>query len=222
MENRGSIIAAAVIVVIVLSVIFGTVYYLANTFNVSLNPFSRFTQTPSLTSSPSPIATISPDSSPTPDETLKTAPTQTPTGQSQSDKGGVQNGSKAIYQGQGFKLEVPKNWGVLKCSNSTNFELDPYSGESKTINCDRSQKPITVLVNSGLSCSGGEVVKIGNFNVRKTKQQYRDWKTNQWCFEGSGKTFDITNRVSSSGNPATSKDDFSSEIEKIISSIQFQ
>lgn len=220
MENKGSIIAAAIIVVIILSVIFGTIYYLANTFNVNLNPFSRFIQTtPSPTSAPSPTQTASPDSSLTPDATPATTPAQTPASEQPSDKGGVQNGSNSLYQGQGFKLEYPKNWGILKCSNSLNFELDPYSSENKTVNCDRAQKPITILVNQGVTCQGGEVVRIGGSNVRRTKTQYRDWLTNQWCFEGSGKTFDITNRVANSGNPATSKDDFSQDIEKIISSI---
>ncbi len=223
MENKGSLIAAAIIVVIVLSVIFGTVYYLASTFDINLNPFSRIVQTasPTPTSSPTPTATSSPNGNGSPIPEITPSPTQTPGSGQQSDKGGVQNGERVVFQGQGFKLEISKNWGVLKCSNSGNFELDPYKAENKTINCDRAQKPVTFLVNSGLSCQGGEVVKIANFNVRKTKTQYRDWLAVAWCLEGNGKTFDITNRVSDSGNPVTSKDDFSSEIEKIISSISF-
>lgn len=216
MENKGSIIAAAIIVVIVLSVVFGTIYYLASTFNVNLNPFTRFT---SQTVTPKPSASSSePGSNGTPSQTPGSTDTQA---QPSPDKGGNQNSERVIYQGQGFKLEIPKNWGVLKCSNSENFELDPYNGESKTINCDRAQKPVTILVNSSFSCSGGEVVKIANLSVRRTKTQYRDWLTNQWCFEVQGKTFNITHRVSDSGNPATSKDDFSFDIEKIISSISF-
>lgn len=220
MENKGSLIAAAIIVVVVLSVIFGTVYYLASTFNVNLNPLSRFTTQTSISA---PDATLSPDSTTTP--TASTSPnTANPTATSvpqplPETKGGVQNNEKIVFQGQGFKLELPKKWGILKCNNSANFELDPNNSENKTVNCDTAQKPITVLVNSGMSCTGGEVVKIGNFSVRKTKTQYRDWLTNQWCFESNGKTFDITERVSDSGNPATSKDDFSANIESIISSI---
>ncbi len=190
MEGKGNLIAALIFIVLILSVIFGTIYYLTRGFRHSITQGTK---------SPAPIQQRN---------------TQTPKPQDTSN-------DTVTYQGEGFNLSYPKNWGLITCNNSKNFEFDPYNPGKKTISCDRAQKPTTFLVNSGLSCQGGEVVKIGNYSVRKTKQQYRDWQTNQWCLETSGKTFDITNRVSSSGAVGTGKDDFSSEIEKIISSISF-
>lgn len=124
------------------------------------------------------------------------------------------------YQGRNFTINYPQKWGILTCSDSDNIEFDPYSGSDlKNYACDRAIKPITVLVSStALSCPG-ESIKIGNNTVIKSRTETAYWLKNRWCLNKSGLSFDITNRVNQSGIVGTGKDDFSSEIEKIINSL---
>lgn len=124
------------------------------------------------------------------------------------------------YQGQDFILKYPDNWGILTCSDSRNIEFDPYN-KNDLINypCDSAIKPITVLVNNQQSICPGEVVKIGNNNATKSKTETAYWTTSRWCLSKNGVSLDITNRVAPTGITGTGKDDFSKQIEQIVSSI---
>lgn len=124
------------------------------------------------------------------------------------------------YKGENFVLKYPQNWGILTCSDSKNIELDPYHSEDQlNYFCDRAIKPITILVSSNaLDCSG-ETVQIGNNSVIRSKTETAYWFKNRWCINKNGVSFDITNRINSQSITGTGKDDFSSEIEKIIKSL---
>ncbi len=213
MEGRGNLIAAIIVIVLVLAVVLGTILYLTKSFGGKLNlfnSFSRLTPAPKKTATPSPTFIPSTTSGqfslapqPTPSSTITTS--------------GVYN----VYHGKGFQLQYPKNWGLLTCTTSQNFELDPYNSNNQTVPCDRATKPITVLVDQGVACKG-EFKKIGSHQVSVSKMQYRDWFTNEYCLNEAGHNIDITNRVSNRGLSGTGKDDFSTQIEQIISTITFQ
>lgn len=121
---------------------------------------------------------------------------------------------------QGFSLDYPSGWGVLTCGNSTNFEFDPENGSDlKNIACDRAFKPITVLLANRLSCTG-ETVKIGDKQVVKLKVENNGDINYRWCLSVGSVGLDITHRVSQSGSRATSKEDFSSQVEEVIKTIK--
>lgn len=124
------------------------------------------------------------------------------------------------YQGQGFVLKYPDSWGILTCSDSRNIEFDPYN-KSDLINysCNSAIKPITVLVSSQPVVCPGDIIKIGNNNVAKSKTETANWTTNRWCLSKDGISLDITNRIAPSGITGTGKDDFSKQIELMISGI---
>lgn len=124
-----------------------------------------------------------------------------------------------IFQGQGFTLSFPSNWGILTCGNSNNFEFDPNGGDLRNVMCDRALKPVTVLVSNQLSCNGDQI-KLGNNSVTKTKTINAGGDISyQWCTVVGNISFDITHRVSANGARATSKDDLSTLVEKIIASL---
>ncbi|MDO8639188.1 MAG: hypothetical protein Q7R43_06440 [Candidatus Daviesbacteria bacterium] len=124
-----------------------------------------------------------------------------------------------IFKGQGFTLSFPNNWGLLTCGNSNNFEFDPNGGDMKNVACDNALKPVTFVVVSRLNCSG-DPVKLGNNHVTKTKTISDNGDvSHRWCTMVGNIGFDISHRVSSSGSRATSKNDYSKEVEKIITSL---
>lgn len=130
---------------------------------------------------------------------------------------GVTAGFK-IYAGQGFSLRYPSTWGLLTCSNSQNFELDPTNNQDvKGAICDRALKSVTVLLQKGV-CRGGTVT-LGNVTAVKAKTSSGTETDYEWCFSAAGKNFDISHRVSGTGSRATSKEDFSAQIEDIIKTI---
>lgn len=123
------------------------------------------------------------------------------------------------YIGQGFSVLYPANWGLLTCSNSNNFELDPQNlADTKNFTCDRAVKPVTVLVGGQLNCEG-ETVKIGSYQVVKSKVAQEGSVNYRWCLTAAGKNFDITHRVSRISSPAVSKDDLSAQVEQAIGNI---
>lgn len=130
-------------------------------------------------------------------------------------------GDLKTYKGNGFSLQYPKTWGLLTCSNSQHFELDPASSQDLSgIVCDRAVKPVTVLVADRLNCSG-EKINLGGKEVTKSTVASAGGDIDyRWCVSAGGKNFDISHRVSSSGARASSKDDFSSAVEQIISTLQ--
>ena len=49
----------------------------------------------------------------------------------------------------GLTINYPKSWGILTCSNSYNFELDPTNGtDMLNMMCNDAMKPISVIINN--------------------------------------------------------------------------
>ncbi len=123
------------------------------------------------------------------------------------------------YQGEGFTIYYPVGWGLLTCGNSKNIEFDPTNAaDASNIACSEALKPVTVLVAEGLSCSG-ETVTLGPRQAVKSIETIGDAMVYRWCVPAGNKALDITHRVSPSGSRATSKQDFSKDIEKMIMEI---
>jgi hypothetical protein len=119
------------------------------------------------------------------------------------------------YSGSNYALKYPVSWGVLRCSNSNNYELDPYNSSDTTVACDYAVKPITVLTDVNAASCGGDTINLGGRSVVKSKTVKANGDVNyQWCFNGLA----VSHRVSQSGSRATSKDDLSSQIEEMIAS----
>lgn len=143
-----------------------------------------------------------------------------PTGRQDGNNSNSVRSDFKTFIGQGFSLDYPSGWGILTCGNSANFELDPISGgDLKNIACDRAIKPVTVLLANRLSCTG-ETVKIGDKQVVKSKVENNGDINYRWCFSMGNIGLDITHRISQSGSRATSKDDFSSQIEQLINTFK--
>jgi hypothetical protein len=131
----------------------------------------------------------------------------------------IDTSTTKLYTGTGFSLRYPKTWGLLTCNNSANFELDPSSPTDTNISCDRAVKPITFLVSPNLNCQG-DLVNLGTHQVLKSKTTLGGDTDYRWCVGiGTNTALDITHRVSQSGSRATSKEDYSSQIEELIKTI---
>jgi len=129
------------------------------------------------------------------------------------------NGNR-LFTGDGFSLELPTGWGILTCSNSDNFELDPTdSSDSKNISCDRAVKPVTILVGESLSCQGDSVT-LGGHSVVKSKNTIDDYTNYRWCVNVGRKSLDISHRVSATGLQASSPTDYSTLVEQMITTIK--
>lgn len=192
MDPKTRALMFGVIALVVLAALIGSIIYLGN---ASKN-------TPSRNINPvSTLPVVSAQPSPTPGEALPATGMKT-------------------YAGNGFNLSYPANWGILTCSNTANFEFDPVNNQDlKGIICDTAVKPITVMVYNNLRCSGSPT-SIGNYQVFKSSGPLSGGGTQyHWCLSAAGKTFDITERVSSSGNQATSPNDYSAQVEQMIKSI---
>lgn len=135
-----------------------------------------------------------------------------------SPTGGTSGSIPRVYQSGSMIFRFPQNWGVLTCSNSANFEFDPYGAIDQKVVCDRAQKPITVLVNNNLGCSG-ENVMLGGLSVTKSRIENVRGVDYRWCFSAGGQSFNITHRVSGAAGRGLSKDDFYAQIEQMIGSI---
>lgn len=138
------------------------------------------------------------------------APTNSPDGAATA----TQSPNKG-FTSNGVLFTFPTNWGVLECTNSQNFELDPANTNDQKVGCDVAQKPVTVLVNTTTSCPG-DTVKIGNVNVTKSRVDDGTSVDYRWCFNSGGNRYDVTHRVAKDGGRATSTSDFSADIEKMI------
>lgn len=142
-----------------------------------------------------------------------------PTGSSPATGSQLGVGVKT-YTGTNFKLHYPQNWGLLTCSNSQNFELDPVnSSDSLGVVCNFAQKSITVLVSPSFSNCQGNSTNIATVAVIKSKTTTEGETDYRWCTK-QPPFLDITHRVSP--NPpsgAYSKEDYSDQIEQLISSL---
>lgn len=202
-----TIIFAVVSVILVAAILGGIFYLLKNSKQLNFNSKeASLSKLQVVGASPTP-QTLGENILPSPTPSLAVSPTPAVT-------------NTKTYQGQNFILHYPTNWGILTCSGSANIELDPYnSNDLKNYSCDRAIKPITIIVSSQpLSCLG-ENLKIGSSNVVKSKTDTANWVKNRWCVSKGGVNLDITNRVAPSGITGTSRDDFSKQIEQIISSL---
>lgn len=222
MEAKRGLIVAGIIIILILGILAGTIYYLTQSFrnNISENAeVPRFSATPSPTSqflnqTPSP----SPTPRPTPIVRVSPRPSQTPSPSPSLTQ-------VKIYTGDGFSLSYQQNWGTVACSNSSNFEFDPVNLSSQRIVCDRAIKPITVIVGNTTNCQG-ETVQLGKHQVIKLTQTNvsisgNQYLTNyQWCLNIGSKGLIISHRVSNNNAPASSREDLSSQVERIISSIR--
>lgn len=206
MDQKTRLIVIGAASLLVFAAIAGAVVYLSratrdnNTTATETNNSNSFSQLPAIPAASSP------------------APTGTP---SNNTAANTQTADFKILQTTDFNLRYPQNWGTLICSNSANFEFDPVSGaDSKNVACDSAVKPVTVLVLDKLTCPG-ETVKIGSYSVVKAKITDQNGDIDyRWCVTVGGKGLDISHRVSASGSKATSKDDFSAQIEQIITNLQ--
>lgn len=127
--------------------------------------------------------------------------------------------SKKTLSSVGSTFSFPNTWGVLSCTNSANFELDPISSGDNRVNCDVAQKPITVLINSNLACKG-QPATIGNMSVTKYRVENVRGVDYQWCFSKNGVNYNITHRVSAAGVRGTSAEDYSGKVEEMIGAVK--
>jgi len=196
MDPKTRSIVVGAIALIILASLLGSIYYLTKVSK-------KITPTQNSTDSLSRLPVSSVSSSP------KTGGSNT-----------ADNTTK-LFVGQNVLFNYPKNWGLLTCSNSNNFEFDPLNGtDVKNVVCDVAIKPITILVGSNQACDG-EKVKIGNLEVTKSKTELGSGDINyRWCVSVGDKNWDITHRVSASGSRATSTEDFSKAVEDLISKLQ--
>lgn len=196
------LIVLIIAAILVLSLIFGVVFSLYRLIRSRQNTIPT-------TSGPKPQVTISPLPSALPQTppTTGTTPWQTVTGNFKT------------YTGQGFLLSYPKNWGLLTCRNSQNFEFDPANPTDQlNVNCDRAVKPITVQSSFLTGCAGGQQITLGNNSVVKVVSG-SDYK---WCVGGGAVPLEVTHRVSGTDNrSAFSKTDYSSQVEQMISTLRF-
>lgn len=193
-ERTKTLIVTGGVLLIILAVVFGTIFYLIQSFRGGQKGDGDNRNV------------------------LSTATAVPRTGGDQVSPQPVSGETKS-HQGVGFSLSYPKQWGLLTCANSQHLELDPAtSTDQLNIACDVAQKPITVLVGSS-NCQG-EAVALGNIQLIKQKETTGTGVNYKWCTNTDPK-LEISHRVSSAGEPATSQQDFSKQIEEMIKSLRF-
>jgi hypothetical protein len=211
--QRRTLIVTGAVLLIILLIIFGTVFFLIRTI---LKP-SKGTPTPTPSSRVGLFPTASPEATLPGEVSATSTPTPAPFNINSPATG------SELYNGPTFQFQYPKNWSILTCSNSKNLELDPTGNvDQLNVACDVAQKPVTILVGMS-SCSGGQVITLGNISVRKvvgpvltnlggSGTQYH------WCTE-SNPALDITHRVGT--GRAFSATDHATQVEQVISSLKF-
>lgn len=206
-QQQRSLVFTAAVGLIILAIIVGSIYYLV-----------KFIQSRVASSRQTPQASV---------ETFAQA-SGAPAGGSvrgsQISIGDLpQTGSipsdNKTYNGGNFQLAFSKNWGLLSCANSANLELDPLNSADNKAECSIASKPITIIVDNISGCSG-ENIKIGNNEVLKNKKVEGGYSAYQWCTK-TEPVLNITHRVSKGGETAVSPDDYSSQIEEMISKLTF-
>lgn len=197
--ERKSLVATALVGLVVLAIIIGSIYYLIqfirnrNTTDVVNNQITA-------TASPASSAQVEVD----------------------INQGNIQQAStdNKTFNAGDFQIAYPKSWGVLTCSNSANIELDPTSGQDNLkVVCSTAVKPVTIM-KEATGCANGEMVDLGSFKVVRTKATEGSYTRYEWCTKTVPALY-ITHRVSNDGSPATSKEDFSKQVEDMISRLTF-
>lgn len=236
-QQQRSLIFTAAVGLIILAIVVGSIYYLV-----------KFIQTRVSSSRQTPVASVeelveaSPEAEIVGDQTqqvVDTNPVQipepsttqprpvasaqrstAPVAQTSVSKGGiVASSDKKVFDGGNFKVSYLKNWGLLTCANSRNFELDPLSPTDSRISCNYATKPITILVGDNWGCSG-DAGKLGNVSLTKSVRSEAGYTKYQWCTQ-TNPVLNITHRVSQGNDPASSKQDYSKQIEEMISQLTF-
>lgn len=201
MDRKKTLIVTGIVLLVILALIFAAVFYLVRTIQNRQKSSPR-TLFPETSSSPAvvPSNTSAPVNNP--------VPTQPQT-------------STKTFKGATFQLNYPNNWGLLTCNNSQNFEFDPQnSNDLLRVVCDRAVKPITILVTDNLRCTG-EAVTFGTHQVIRFQDGNKGGAVDyRWCVVTSGADFDITHRANPAGGVATSREDFSTQIEQMISTLK--
>ncbi|SRR5258708_1281427 len=205
-DQKKSVIITIVVALVILAILFGTIFYLIKLFQgrSATNNAPLF-----------PAASNIPSTSSLP----VSSETPAPTGLSTSNSSPFLPGTYKVYNGAGFSLQFPKTWGILTCKNSQNFEFDPYSPQDQLgVVCGNAVKPMTVIV--GNATCQGQTVTLGNTQVVKSQRTGSKGKIYEWCTKTTP-MLDITHRVAPQTQPGYSADDFSAEVEKVISSMRF-
>lgn len=207
-QQQRSLVFTAAVGLIILAIIVGSIYYLVK-FVQSRVSSSRQTQVQT-----EQIASGS--ATPANGSNQITQVFKTPTPVTQSNNR-AQSPDKKVYNAGDFQFTYPNTWGVVKCSNSQNIEFDPQNNTDSTIVCDLATKPITLVIADIKGCEG-ESAKVGNVDVIKSQVSEGGYTKYQWCTKTTP-VLNITHRVSQNGERATSKQDFSKQIEEMISNL---
>jgi hypothetical protein len=223
-QQQRSLVFTAAVGLIILAIIVGSIYYLVKFIQgrVSSSRQTVQTQTQQAASTSATVSngnsgavnitpTGSPASSSAPQNRAPQTGGNTPAAQNQPASG------KKVYNAGDFQLTYPNTWGIAKCSNSKNFEFDPQNPADSSIVCDLATKAVTVVVSDIKGCEG-ETSKVGNIDVVKSQANDGGYIKYQWCTKTTP-VLNITHRVSQDGERATSKQDFSKQIEDMISNL---
>ncbi len=201
-KTRALIVTGAVLLLI-LALIIAAIFYLIRFIQGRTANRPAASPTTQINFSPSPVANIG--------QTDTSGQTGTPTIGTPSNL--------KTYDGTGFQVSYPNNWGLLTCNNSTNFEFDPSSAtEQSGVVCDYAQKPITVLV--GVACGNGQTTQIGSTPVVKSERKLSHGTEYSWCVKAGNTNLLFTNRVSTEDVRGYGKENQSSAIEQMISRLR--
>lgn len=230
-QQQRSLFFTAAVGLIILAIIVGSIYYLVKFIQtrVSSSKQPQASVETIAEASPSPVLeniqgeqvipqnTIQPVQGSIQSGASTARPTLTPTPET---KGGITiAGDRKVFNSGSFQLSYLKAWGLLACTNSNNIELDPKSSADSKITCNYSVKPITILVGDNSGCTG-DTANIGNVPVLRSKQSDAGYTKYQWCTK-TVPVLNITHRVSPGNDPASSKEDYSKQIEEMISKLTF-
>jgi hypothetical protein len=247
MSERRTLIVTGIVVVLIIALILGVVWYLINfirnrqtgsetaTSDIfprstsSIEVSSAPTSSPLYSSTPIPSptpfkgtnATPSPRPTPTPVATpvVTPRPTSTTVASSPVPTANPNNPATKIFNAQGVTVTYPKTWGLLTCNNSSNFELDPNNGtEQLNFNCNFAVKPITFIV--GPKTCTGQTITLGNTKVIKSVRQGTKGTIYEWCTQTTPE-LSITHRTAATNQPGYSVTNFSAEVENIITNLKF-
>ena len=130
--------------------------------------------------------------------------------------------SRQTYRGRGFSLKYPEKWGLLTCSNSTNFEFDPANNRDQAgVVCNWAVKPITAMARTSDADCRGNSNTLGGTAGRKRGEKEGTYTYYTWCTT-SPPFLEFSHRVGSTQQlPGTATNaSYEREIEEIIGSIQ--
>ncbi len=216
-EQRKSLFVTAIITLLILALIIGVIIYLVRFIQGRQNANKITSNNTTITRSAAPNSTIfNPSEAPVASANPSIGFNYPPA----SAVPGLPAGDNELYSGNGFQVKYPKNWGLLTCNNSANFEFDPTSNVDQIgVVCDYAIKPITILEGGNPNCQG-ENVTLGNVSVIRSKVIDDNGADYRWCTKTSP-VLDITHRVSKTPARAASQADYSADVEKMIQNTTF-